>query len=98
MLEAALDAGADECVSTDDGHEFIASVENFAGVRDALEARLGAPQSSAIVWRPQNTVAVADEAGETLAKLIEVLDDHDDIQNVYGNYELSDALMAKLSG
>ena len=43
-------------------------------------------------------MSVADEAGETLAKLIEVLDDHDDVQNVYGNYELSDALMAKLAG
>ena len=63
-----------------------------------LEAKLGAPASAAIVWRPQNMVAVADEAGETLIKLIEVLDDHDDVQNVYGNYELSDALMAKLAG
>jgi YebC/PmpR family DNA-binding regulatory protein len=98
MLEAALDAGANECVSTDEGHEFLTSMEDFAGVRDALEAKLGAPASAAIVWRPQNTVPVADEAGETLAKLIEVLDDHDDVQNVYGNYELSDALMAKLAG
>ena len=67
-------------------------------MRDALEAKLGAPQSAAITWRPQNMVAVTDEAGETLIKLIEVLDDHDDVQNVYGNYELSDALMAKLAG
>ena len=63
-----------------------------------LEAELGAPASAAIVWRAQNSVAVADDAGETLMKLIEVLDDHDDVQNVYGNYELSDALMAKLAG
>jgi YebC/PmpR family DNA-binding regulatory protein len=98
MLEAALEAGADECVSSDEGHEFLTSVESFAGVRDALEAKLGAPQSAAIIWRPQNNVAVPDEAGETLIKLIEVLDDHDDVQNVYGNYELSDALMAKLAG
>jgi YebC/PmpR family DNA-binding regulatory protein len=98
MLEAALDAGADECVSTDEGHEFLTSMEDFASVRDALEAKLGPPASAAILWRPQNTVLVADEAGETLAKLIEVLDDHDDVQNVYGNYELSDALMAKLAG
>ena len=65
MLEAALDAGANECVSTDEGHEFLTSMEDFAGVRDALEAKLGAPASAAIVWRPQNTVPVADEAGET---------------------------------
>ncbi len=97
MLEAALEAGADECISGET-HEFITSPESFAAVRDALEAKLGAPASAAIIWRPQNTVSVPDEAGETLLKLIEVLDDHDDVQNVYGNYELSDALMAKLGG
>ena len=70
----------------------------FLTVREALEAKLGPPQSAAIIWRPQNSVAVNDEAGEMLVKLIEVLDDQDDVQNVYGNYELSDALMAKLSG
>jgi len=97
MLEVALEAGANECVTSDDGHEFLTSMEDFAAVRDALEAKLGAPASAGIVWRPQNTVAVSDEQGETLMKLVEVLDDHDDVQNVYGNYELSDALIAKLS-
>jgi YebC/PmpR family DNA-binding regulatory protein len=97
MLEAALDCGANECISTAEGHEFLTSMEDFAAVRDALEAKLGAPTSAAIVWRPQNLVAVSDEAGEALMKLIEVLDDHDDVQNVYGNYELSEALMAKLA-
>ena len=98
MLEAALECGANECVSTAEGHEFLTGMEDFATVRDALEARLGAPASAAIIWRPQNTVAVPDDAGETLMKLIEVLDDHDDVQNVYGNYEFSDALMAKFGG
>jgi YebC/PmpR family DNA-binding regulatory protein len=98
MLEEALEAGANECVSSPDSHEFLTGMEDFAAVRDALEARLGAAQSAAIVWRPQTMVAVADDQGETLMKLVEVLDDHDDVQNVYGNYELSDALMAKLAG
>jgi len=98
MLEAALETGADECVSTEEGHEFLTSIESFAAVRDALEAKLGAPASAAIAWRPKTGVEVPDEAGESLIKLIEVLDDHDDVQNVYGNYELSNALMAKLSG
>jgi YebC/PmpR family DNA-binding regulatory protein len=97
MLEAALEVGADECISTDQGHEFITTVEDFASVRDALEAKFGAPQSAAMVWRAQTPVAVKDDAGETLVKLIETLDDHDDVQNVYGNYELSEALMEKLS-
>ncbi|HJW41497.1 MAG TPA: YebC/PmpR family DNA-binding transcriptional regulator [Rhizomicrobium sp.] len=98
MLELALDAGADEVVSTDDGHEFLTSMDGFAAVRDALEAKLGAPAQAGFVWRPQNTVTVKDDAGESLVKLIETLDDHDDVQHVYGNYELSDALMEKLSG
>jgi YebC/PmpR family DNA-binding regulatory protein len=98
MLEAAIEVGADECVSSEDGHEFFTSVEDFLTVRDALDARLGAPQSANVTWRPQNMIALKDDAGEQLVKLIETLDDHDDIQNVYGNYELSDALMAKLSG
>ena len=97
MLEAAIEAGADESLSDSEGHEFLCRADDFATVRDALEAKLGAPQSASIVWRPQNTVAVEDEAGENLTKLLEALDDHDDVQNVTANYELSDALMEKLS-
>ncbi|MGH6872827.1 MAG: YebC/PmpR family DNA-binding transcriptional regulator [Rhizomicrobium sp.] len=96
MLEAAIEAGADECVSDADGHTFIVGLENFGAVRDALEARLGQPSSSRIEWRARTTNPVSDEAGETLIKLLDTLDDHDDVQNVYGNYELSDALMEKL--
>jgi YebC/PmpR family DNA-binding regulatory protein len=97
MLEAALDAGAEECISGDEEHEFLTTPEDFATVRDALEAKLGAPSSSGIFFRPQNTLALSDSAGETLMKLIDVLDDNDDVQRVTGNYELSDALMAKLN-
>jgi transcriptional/translational regulatory protein YebC/TACO1 len=97
MLEAAIEAGADESISSSEGHEFLCRVEDFAAVRDALEAKLGAPQSAKIVWRPTNTVSVSDDAGETLSKLLDVLDDHDDVQNVYANYEMSEALMEKLS-
>jgi YebC/PmpR family DNA-binding regulatory protein len=97
MLEAAIEAGADESISSSEGHEFLCRVEDFAVVRDALEAKLGAPQSARIVWRALNTAEVADDAGEILSKLLDVLDDHDDVQNVYGNYEFSDALMEKLS-
>ena len=96
MLEAAIEAGADECVSDDEAHEFITGLENFGVVRDALEAKLGAPQSAKIEWRPANTVAVSDDSGESLVKLLDALGEHDDVQNVYGNYELSDALIRKL--
>ena len=98
MLELAIEAGADECVTSEDEHEFLTSVENFLSVRDALEAKLGPAQSASITWRPQNMVELKDDAGEQLVKLVETLDDHDDVQNVYGNYALSDALMAKLEG
>ena len=97
MLEAAIEAGADESISGSDGHEFLSRVEDFAAVREALEAKLGPPSSAKIVWRPSNTVAVSDAAGETLSKLLDTLDDHDDVQNVYANYEMSEALMEKLS-
>ena len=97
MLEAAIDAGADECISSDDGHEFVVSLENYGAVRDALEKKLGEPQSMKMEWRPQTMTPVSDEAGESLVKLLEALDDHDDVQNVYGNYELSEALMEKMS-
>ena len=97
MLELAIEVGADESLSSSEGHEFLCRVEDFTAVRDALEAKLGPAQSAKIVWRPQNSVAVDDESGEDLSKLLDALDDHDDVQNVYANYEMSDALMEKLS-
>jgi len=97
MLELAIDVGANECVSTEDGHEFLTALDDFIAVRDALEAKLGQPTSASFVWRPQNAIAVRDDAADQLVKLVEALDDHDDVQNVFGNYELSEAALAKLS-
>ncbi len=97
MLELAIDVGADESISSSDGHEFLTKVEDFAAVREALEAKLGAPLSAKIIWRPGNTVQVGEDSAETLTKLLDALDDHDDVQNVYANYEMSEALMEKLS-
>lgn len=97
MFEAAIEAGADEVISAGGTHEFLCKQEDFASTRDALEARLGTPQSASIVWRPLNNMAVNEEQGASLLKLLDVLDDHDDVQNVYANYEMSDALMEKLS-
>jgi YebC/PmpR family DNA-binding regulatory protein len=98
MLEAAIEAGADDVVSSESGHEIYASQESFHEVARSLEDKFSEPRKAALVWRPQNTVAVDDEAGERLLKLIETLNDHDDVQNVYANFEVSDALMAKLGG
>ena len=98
MLELAIDVGANECVSTEDGHEFLTALDDFIAVRDALDAKLGQPTSASFVWRPQNAIAVRDDAADQLVKLVEALDDHDDVQNVFGNYELSEAVLAKLAG
>ena len=97
MLEAAIDTGFDECVSSDEGHEFLVSFDNYGTARDALEKKLGQPVSAKIEWRPKTTTPVTDDNGETLIKLVDALDDFDDVQIVFGNYELSDALMSKLA-
>ena len=96
ILEAAIDAGAEDVVSSESGHEVYASQENFAGVAKALEAKFGEPRKAGLVWKPQNTIAVDDEKGEKLFKLMEMLNEHDDVQNVYANFEVSDALVAKM--
>ena len=97
MLEAAIEAGADDVVSSESGHEVYCADTALGEVTKALEERFGEARKSALIWKPQNSVAVDDEAGEKLMKLMETLEDHDDVQNVYANFELSEALMEKLS-
>jgi transcriptional/translational regulatory protein YebC/TACO1 len=97
MLEAAIDAGADDVASSASGHEIIASSHALHEVAKNLETKFGEPKKSGLVWRPQNYIAVDDETGEKILKLIEALEDNDDVQNVYANFEISDALMQKLS-
>ena len=97
MLEAAIEAGADDVVSNEDGHQIFTATDSLAEVSKALEAKFGEPRKSAMTWKPQNTVAIDDDNGEKLLRLIEMLEDHDDVQQVYANFEVSDALIAKLS-
>jgi len=97
MFEAALEAGADDVVSAADGHEVYAKPDHFGSVAKALEQKFGEPRKAQLTWRPQNTVAVDDEQGEKVLKLIEGLNEHDDVQNVYANFEVSDALIQRLS-
>lgn len=97
MLEAAIDAGADDVASGEGGHEIYASQETFRDVAKALETKFGEPRKAALTWKPQNTIAVDDEVGEKLFKLLDLLNEHDDVQNVYANFEISDALAAKMS-
>ncbi|MHB8884621.1 MAG: YebC/PmpR family DNA-binding transcriptional regulator [Methylovirgula sp.] len=98
MLEAAIEAGAEDVVSGPDGHEITTSLESVREVAQALETKFGEPRKVSIIWKPQNTISVDDEAGEKILRLINSLEDNDDVQNVYANFEVSDALMAKLSG
>ena len=97
MLEAAIDAGAEDVTSNEDGHQILATPDSLNDVTKALEAKFGEPRKSAMLWKPQNTIALDDEAGEKILRLIESLDDSDDVQNVYANFEVSDALMHKMS-
>jgi transcriptional/translational regulatory protein YebC/TACO1 len=85
-------------LSSESGHEVYASQETFREVAKALEAKFGEARKAALTWKPQNTVPVDDEAGEKLLKLIDLLNEHDDVQNVYANFEISDALLSKLGG
>jgi YebC/PmpR family DNA-binding regulatory protein len=98
MLEAAIEAGADDVASSADGHEVYASPETFRDVARGLEAQFGEPRKAALIWKPQNTISVDDETGEKLFKLLDLLNEHDDVQNVYANFEVSDALAAKMAG
>jgi YebC/PmpR family DNA-binding regulatory protein len=97
MFEAALDAGADDVVSNETTHEVYAAQDHFGSLAKALETKFGEPRKASLVWRPQNTVSVDDEQGEKVLKLIENLNDNDDVQNVYANFEISDALVRRMS-
>jgi YebC/PmpR family DNA-binding regulatory protein len=97
MLEAAIEAGADDVVSTEAGHEVYATQDSLREVAKALEAKFGEPRRAALTWKPQTTVAIDDEQGERLLRLIETLSEHDDVQNVYANFEVSDALVQRMS-
>ncbi|MEX2034824.1 MAG: YebC/PmpR family DNA-binding transcriptional regulator [Xanthobacteraceae bacterium] len=97
MLEAAIEAGAEDVVSNEGGHEVYSTTETLNDVARALEAKFGEPRKAALVWKPQNIVAVDDEQGEKLLRLLETLNEHDDVQNVYANFEMSDAVIARMS-
>ncbi|MEP7241195.1 MAG: YebC/PmpR family DNA-binding transcriptional regulator [Devosia sp.] len=98
VMEAAIDAGADDVESDEDGHSIYTSFEAMMEASAALEKSLGEPESVKAVWRPQNSVPVDGEKGASLLKLIGLLEDDDDIQDVYANYEMSDADMERLAG
>ena len=97
VFEAAIEAGAEDVVSGEDGHEIICSMEDLHGVVDVLAGVLGEPQAASILWKPQSDVPVDAEAAEKVLKFMDALDDLDDVQNVYANFDIADEVMEKLS-
>ncbi len=96
MFEAAVEAGAADCTTDDDGHVITTDPDDFADVRDALESKLGEPERGSLVWRPNTMAEVTEDQAGTLLRLIDVLEDNDDVQNVTTNFEVSDEIMEKL--
>jgi YebC/PmpR family DNA-binding regulatory protein len=97
VLEAAIEAGAGDVVSDTELHIVISAPEDFNSVRDALEARFGPADSAKLAWRPLNSAVIDDETAASLFKLMETLEDSDDVQNVYANFEVGDDVLARLS-
>jgi YebC/PmpR family DNA-binding regulatory protein len=96
VLDAAIEAGADDVESDEGGHWIYTSFATLGEVAAALEKSLGEAESVKAIWRPQNTVQVDAEKGATLMKVIGLLEDDDDVQNVYANYAISDEDLARL--
>ncbi len=97
MLEAAIEAGAQDVSSDEEGHEVSCAPEDFFAVRDALEARFGSPESARIEWVPNIRIDLDEEKAQDILKLIDRLDESDDVQNVYANFEVSEAVSQRLS-
>ncbi len=97
VMEAAIEAGAEDVTSDEDGHIILCAFEDIGSVSANLEAVLGEAITVNPTWKPQNDVPVGEDKAGTLMKLIDALEDDDDVQNVYANFEIDDEVMAKLS-
>jgi len=97
MFEAALEAGADNVESDGEAHEATSAPEDFAQLRDKLEAKFGPPLEARLIWRPMTNVRVDGETAERLLKLIEALEDNDDVQTVSANFDVADDVLARLT-
>jgi YebC/PmpR family DNA-binding regulatory protein len=97
MLEAAIEAGAENAESNADGHEITTATDDFFAVRDALEQRFGPPEEAKLDWRPTTLVTLDEAKAVGLLKLIDALEENDDVQNVFANFDIPDSVMARLS-
>lgn len=96
IFEAAVEAGAQDVESSDSEHEIITAPDEFADVQKALEDNLGVPESAGLTWKPNNTVSPSRDQAATLLKLLDTLDDSDDVQNVSANFDIPDDVMEEL--
>jgi YebC/PmpR family DNA-binding regulatory protein len=97
VMEAAIEAGAEDAVTDENGHVITCAFEDIGDVTSALEAALGEAESVKAIWRPQTGTPVDEDRAQSILKLLAVLEDDDDVQNVYANFEVDEATMAKLS-
>jgi YebC/PmpR family DNA-binding regulatory protein len=97
MFEAALEAGADDVQSGESGHDVYCSPDDLSLVRDALEQRFGPSDSARLDWRPRTQVPIGEAEAEILFKLLNALDDSDDVQRVAANFEMPDDVFDRLS-
>ncbi len=97
MFEEALEAGAADVASDDDGHVITCDPDDFSTVRDALIEKFGDPAGARLEWVPNTTTELDEQQAGTMLRLIDVLEDNDDVQNVSSNFEVSDEIMEKLS-
>lgn len=97
VMEAAIEAGAEDVESDEESHIIYCGFEDMGEVSKTLESALGEASSVKAIWKPQNTIPVDEDRARSLMKLVGVLEDDDDVQNVYANFEVDDETMAKLS-
>ena len=97
IMDAAIEAGADDVASDEDGHVILCEFDSFGEVTKNLEEALGEAESVKSIWKPQSNTPVDEDKAATLLKLLDALEEDDDVQNVYSNFEIDDEVMAKLS-
>jgi YebC/PmpR family DNA-binding regulatory protein len=97
MIEAAIEAGAEDCESSDEGHVIYCHPDQLHNVAKALEGLFGEPRAAQILWRAKSGVPVDEEAGQKLLRMIDALEDSDDVQDVYANFEMADEVLERLS-
>lgn len=97
MLDAVIDAGGENVESGPDTHDITTSVDDLGKVREALEAKFGAAQTAKLTWNPQTLIPIAGEAAESLIKLLDTLEENDDVQNVLGNYDIAEDVLQKMA-